>query len=88
MTKLHGLRMLDTDVFTRFPFASADSTNVARNIGIDSRWNGSYKPPSKAARGIVLAERIEAFQSPAVWSGCEVQQSLFSCSVAQENQCS
>ena len=33
--KLHGLRMLDPAVFTKFPFASADSTNVARNIGID-----------------------------------------------------
>src|SRR5262249_29538384 len=26
--KLHGLRMLDPEVFTRFPFASADSTNI------------------------------------------------------------
>lgn len=65
--KLHGLRMLDPQVFTRLPFASADSTNVARNIGLDCRWRGSYQPPSKAARGIVLADRIEAQQSAAIW---------------------
>lgn len=65
--KLHGLRMLDPDVFTRLPFASADSTNIARNIGIDSRWHGTYTPPSKEARAAILRERIEAQQSPAVW---------------------
>lgn len=66
-TKLHGLRMLDPEIFTKFPFASTDSTNVARSIGLDNRWNGSYQPPSKAVRGIVLAERIESQQSASVW---------------------
>lgn len=61
--KLHGLRMLDPRIFTVFPFSSADSTNIARNIGIDSAWRGTYTPNSKAVRGIVLAERIEAQQS-------------------------
>ena len=42
ITKLHGLRMLNPDVFTRLPFSSADSTSVGRGIGIDSKWNGSY----------------------------------------------
>jgi hypothetical protein len=76
-TKLHGLRMLDPKVFSRFPFSSADSTNVARNIGLDGRWPGTYRPPSKAARGIVLAERIEAFQSAPVWDCHEIQHDLF-----------
>jgi len=67
LAKLHGLRMLDPRIFMRFPFSSADSTNVARNVGIDAAWNGSYSPIDKAARGIVLADRIEAQQSPAVW---------------------
>jgi hypothetical protein len=67
-TKLHGLRMLDVDVFTRFPFASADSTNVARNVGLDTRWPGTYPPAGKAARGIVLAGRIEAHQSAPIWT--------------------
>ncbi|MGF6504675.1 hypothetical protein [Paraburkholderia sp. 32] len=65
--KLHGLRMLDVDVFTRFPFASADSTNIGRNVGIDSRWRGSYTPASKEARAQVMRERIEAHPSLICW---------------------
>lgn len=65
--KIHGLRMLDTDVFTRFPFASADSTNIGRNVGIDSKWRGPYTPASKEARAQVMRERIEAYQSPIFW---------------------
>ena len=61
--KLHGLRMLDPRVFGKLPLASADSSNVARNIGIDSAWRGTYQPPSKAWRGSVLAARIESQQS-------------------------
>ncbi len=68
-SKLHGLRMLNPRIFRYLPFASADSTNVARNIGIDSAWSGSYAPPSKGWRGMVLAERIEQFNSASVWTG-------------------
>jgi len=67
LCKLHGLRMLDPKVYGAFPFSSADSTNIARNIGINQKWTGSYSPISKAARGIVLAGRIESQQSPATW---------------------
>jgi hypothetical protein len=67
--KLHGLRMLDPYVFSCFPFASADSTNVARNVGLDNRWKGSYQPATKTGRGVVLADRIEAFNSPSRWRG-------------------
>ena len=66
--KLHGLRMLDPAVYTRIPFASADSTNVARNIGLDGRWRGPYLPKSKELRGRILVERIEAHQAPHTWS--------------------
>jgi hypothetical protein len=72
--KLHGLRMLDPDVFRHFPFSSADSTNVARNVGLDGRWDGTYAPAGKAARGIVLAGRIEAHQSAAKWTGAKQEQ--------------
>ena len=65
--KLHGLRMLDPDVFSRLPFASADSTNVARNVGIDSAWRGTYTPHGKPWRAQVMCGRIEAHQSAAVW---------------------
>lgn len=62
--KLHGLRMLDSKIVTAFPFASADSTNIARNIGIDCRWTGSYPPMTKEARASVLRHRIESHASP------------------------
>ena len=52
--------MLNPEVFTRLPFASADSTNVGQNVGIDGKWRGTYQPPSKDWRAVVLAERIEA----------------------------
>lgn len=66
-TKLHGLRMLDP-ALRRIPFASADSTNVARNIGIDSAWKGTYQPPDKGWRAVILAERIEAANAAARWT--------------------
>lgn len=59
--KLHGLRMLNPAIFVELPLASADSTNVARNISIDSRWRGTYQPKSKETRAHILVERIEAF---------------------------
>ncbi len=77
LTKLHGLRMLDPFIFSRFPFSSADSTNVARNIGIDAAWTGSYSPANKAGRAVVLADRIESFQSAATWVPIETQSGLF-----------
>lgn len=75
--KIHGLRMLDPEVFTKIPFSSADSTNIARNIGIDSRWNQAYTPSGKDARARVIRERIEAFQSPGKWNHRLSQTPLF-----------
>lgn len=60
ITKLHGLRMLNPAIFTKLPLSSADSTNVARNIGLDSAWKGTYQPRSKETRAVILTERIEA----------------------------
>jgi hypothetical protein len=67
--KLHGLRMLDPDCFSRIPLASADSCNVARNIGIDKAWTGPYVPTSKWARAMVMIDRIESHASARRWSG-------------------
>jgi len=61
--KLHGLRMLNPAIFSKLPLSSADSTNVARNIGIDSAWKGTYQPKSKETRAVILTERIEAINS-------------------------
>ncbi len=79
LCKLHGLRMLDPRVFTRLPLASADSTNIARNMGIESKWRGTYTPPSKEARAMVIRERIEAHQSPARWERMPIQAELMAC---------
>lgn len=67
--KLHGLRQMDPTVFSQIPYSFVDSTMVARNIGIDSAWKGTYLPPTKEVRAMVLRERIETHASCARWSG-------------------
>lgn len=68
LAKLHGLRMLDPTIFSHLPFSSADSTNVARNIGIDNAWkNVPYAPASKRTRALILMERIEQHASASRW---------------------
>lgn len=61
--KLHGLRMLNPEIFTRLPFASADSTNAAQNAGrplagLAAAWQ----------RANVIANRIEAHNASARWT--------------------
>jgi hypothetical protein len=69
------LRMLDPSIFSKLPFASADSTNIGRNVGMDNKWrNGSYPPPTKEARAQVMRSRIEAFNAPPVWGFHQVEQ--------------
>lgn len=67
-TKLHGLRMLDPVIFSHLPLASADSCNIARNVGIDQAWNGPYAPRSRSMRALIMMERIEAHASAARWA--------------------
>ena len=77
MCKLHGLRMLDPAIFTKLPLASADSTNIARNIGQDNKWkSGNYLPPTKEARAQVMRARIEAHNAPHVWGFHQVEQGV------------
>lgn len=69
LVKLHGLRMLNPRVFTRYPFSSADSTNIGRNIGIDKHWQkGNYLPPTKEVRAYVMRTRIEGYNAPATFN--------------------
>jgi hypothetical protein len=63
IAKIHMLRGLNKNVFAKLPFASADSTNVARNIGLDKNWRGTYQPQSKETRAAILVERIESHNS-------------------------
>jgi len=64
--RLHGLRMLDPEIFSRLPLASADSTNAAVNSSAANRF-GMYMPPTNWQRAAIIAERIEAFNSAPVW---------------------
>jgi len=70
--KLHGLRMMDPEIFTRLPLASVDSTNVAQNKALPRR----YPAPTVSAQAELIATRIEASNSPAVWSPKETQYKL------------
>lgn len=66
--KLHGLRMLNPTIFSQLPLASADSTAVARNIGLDCKWDtAAYAPRSPSVRALILADRIETHCSAATW---------------------
>ena len=73
ISKLHGLRMLNPEVFTRLPLSSADSTNIAQNIGIDSAWRGTYVPTGKDVRALVMRDKIETYQSAKSWDRQPVQ---------------
>ena len=75
-SKIHGLRMLNPEVFSRCPFASVDSTNIARNVGIDSAWRGTYTPTNKDTRAAVMRARIEGQPGAAIWSRGGVQMTL------------
>lgn len=72
IAKLHGLRMLDPNIFSQLPFASADSTNVARNMALDTRWSGTYAPRSAEARAYVIADRIENANAAPRWDRSKV----------------
>lgn len=75
--KLHGLRMLNPVIFSHVPLASADSCNVARNLGMDSRWNGAYAPRSKLSRALIMLDRVELHPASRRWCGSNgVQENL------------
>ncbi len=59
--RLHGLRMMDPEITQRIPFASVDSSTVARNINLDVHWEGKNSPKSKITRALVLVDRFEHY---------------------------
>ena len=67
LCKVHGLRMLNPEIFSRLPLSSADSTNIGINIGKDVSWRGNYMPPNKDMRAAVMRSRIEAHNAPNRW---------------------
>lgn len=65
--KVHGLRMLNPDIFKLLPLGSADSCNCGRNNGNTERWKGCYTDISASQKSEVLAWRIERHNSAPVW---------------------
>jgi hypothetical protein len=86
LTRLHGLRMLNPELFCRLPLSSADSTNVSRNVQLDSKWTGSYAPSSKRVRGLVLVDRIESQNAPPVWEQNKLSRLPRSARITPERQ--
>lgn len=68
VVKLHGLRMLDPRIYSLIPFASVDSCSVARNLGIDKKWDTGYlRGLSRPVRAAVLADRFENHAAASTW---------------------
>lgn len=74
--KIHGLRMLNPEIFTKLPLSSADSTNAAVNCGSLSRF-GMYQPPTASQRAEVIAERIEQHNSSSIYLKSHTNIDLF-----------
>lgn len=81
--KLHGLRMLDTEIFKRLPLSSADSVNAGRHGGDRSRF-GMYPPKTAGQRAAIIADRIEAEQSISSWAEVHPQEIYLDMSDVQE----
>ncbi len=67
--KIHGLRMLRSDIVTRYPFASCDSTNAVQNGTREAKKNHVDTGWGKAT----IARRMERSQSPSRWVRGDVQ---------------
>lgn len=64
--KLHGLRMLDPNLFKYLPLHSGDSSNAAVNGHLPMK-KGIYPCIERYQGAERIAQRIEAFQSAAYW---------------------
>lgn len=79
--KLHGLRMLNPEIFRRLPLNSADSANAAINAGSKSRF-GLYPHPESFGRSNVIADRIESMPAASHWNNRDETRSLFELQMA------
>jgi len=61
--RFHGMRMLNRQIITAVPLASADSTTVARNIGLDIHWK-RFGNVEKTTRGLILIDSLEGAKTP------------------------
>ena len=75
--RLHGLRMMNIAVFTKIPFHSVDSTVAIYDSQYDVNWSARNAPKPRHLRGLVIADRIESFQSAPTWTPQPIQRGLF-----------
>lgn len=71
--KLHGLRMLNREIFTRIPFSSADSTNAVQNGNRKAAQCGTNSLTGMT----IIADSIESESSAALWKKLEKPLFLF-----------
>ena len=72
--KVHGLRMLDPEIVSAFPFSSGDSTTAVREAIYDTNWvKYPYAPISKAGRAGLVADKIERATSPSFYKNKPIQ---------------
>lgn len=72
LCKLHGLRMLNPEIFQRLPLASADSTNAVQNGARTANRSGCNTLTGMT----IIADRIEQHQSASVWTELPKQKVL------------
>lgn len=59
-----GLPPASSPDASRDPDPPTDTSIVARNIGLDQAWKGTYAPATNETRADVLVERMEQHQAP------------------------
>jgi hypothetical protein len=74
--KVHGLRMLDPEIVSAFPFSSCDSAGACIISVYDNEWNFPYAPITKAGRAALYADKIERSQSPSFYEFKPIQMEL------------
>ena len=66
--KLHGLRMLNPQIFAIIPMSSADSTGCVMNAFMNDDAFGMYVPKKRSQRANIIADRIESHNSSPIWN--------------------
>ncbi len=71
---LHGLRQMDTTIFSHVPYSGVDSARVSRSIGIDKSVPKAYRHLPVKARAMVMAWDADMHISAARWTGSIMSQ--------------
>jgi hypothetical protein len=67
--KLHGLRQMDSTVFSHIPYSFVDSARVARSAGVDKSVPRAYRHLPPKARALVMAFDADMHGSAPRWLG-------------------